>query len=83
MIVVSAETGKVITSPPIGRGCDGAAFDPLYKRAYASNGEGTMTVVEKKDANSFEVLETVPTAPSARTIALDKTSHHIYLPAAE
>lgn len=83
MIVVDAETGKVITSLPIGRGCDGAAFDPLYKRAYASNGEGTMTVVQEKDANSFEVLETVPTARSARTIALDKTSHHIYLPAAE
>jgi len=83
MIVVDAESGKVITSLPIGRGCDGAAFDPLYKRAYASNGEGTMTVVQEKDANSFEVLETVPTARSARTIALDKTSHHIYLPAAE
>jgi len=83
MIVVDAETGKVITSLPIGEGCDGAAFDPLYKRAYASNGEGTMTVVEEKDPDNFEVLETVSTQRSARTIAIDKTTHHIYLPAAE
>jgi len=83
MVVVEAATGKVITSLPIGEGCDGAAFDPFYKRAYASNGEGTLTVVQEKDADNFAILETVSTKPSARTIALDKTTHHIYLPAAE
>jgi hypothetical protein len=53
------------------------------KRAYASNGEGSLTVVQVENANSFRVLETVPTRRGARTIALDKTSHHIYLPTAE
>jgi DNA-binding beta-propeller fold protein YncE len=83
MMVVDAVSGKVITSLPIGEGCDGAAFDPKYKRVYASNGEGTLTVVQIENANSFKVLETVPTQRGARTIALDKTSHHIYLPTAE
>jgi YVTN family beta-propeller protein len=83
MIVLDANSGKVITSLPIGEGCDGAAFDPQYKRAYASNGEGTLTVVQVLDANTFKVIETVPTQRGARTIALDKTSHHIYLPTAE
>jgi YVTN family beta-propeller protein len=83
MVVVDAITGKVITTLPIGEGCDGAVFDPFYKRTYSSNGEGTMTVVQEENANSFKVLETIPTQPSARTIALNKTTHHIYMPAAE
>jgi YVTN family beta-propeller protein len=83
MMVVDAVSGKVITSLPIGEGCDGAAYDPTYKRVYASNGEGTLTVVQIVNENSFKVLETVSTQRGARTIALDKTSHHIYLPTAE
>lgn len=83
MVVIDAGTGKVIATLPIGEGCDGVVFDPFYKRAYASNGEGTMTVVQEENENSFKVIETIPTQQSARTIALDKTTHHIYLPAAE
>jgi YVTN family beta-propeller protein len=83
MMVIDALSGKVITSLPIGDGCDGAAFDPQYMRVYASNGEGTLTVVQVENANSFKVLETVPTQRGARTIALDRNTHHIYLPTAE
>ena len=83
MVVVDAITGKVITTLPIGEGCDGAAFDPMFKRAYASNGEGTMTVVQEGNGNSFKVLETVATQPGARTITLDKSTHHIYLTTAQ
>jgi YVTN family beta-propeller protein len=83
MVVIDALTGKVIMTLPIGEGCDGAAFDPMYKRAYSSNGDGTMTVVQEGTGNSFKVLETVTTQPGARTITLDKTSHHIYMTTAE
>ncbi len=83
MVVVDALTGKVITTLPIGEGCDGAAFDPMYKRAYSSNGDGTMTVVQEGPGNSFKVLENVATQRGARTITLDKTSHHIYMTTAE
>lgn len=83
MVVTDAETGKVITTLPIGSGCDGVAFDPTYKRAYSSNGEGTITVVQEDNANSFRVLETIPSQSGARTIAINKTTHHLYLSAAE
>ena len=83
MVVVDAITGKVITTLPIGEGCDGAAFDPMYKRVYSSNGEGTMTVVQEGNDNTFKVLETVTTQPGARTITIDKTSHHLYMTTAE
>lgn len=83
MVVTDALTGKVITTLPIGDRCDGVAFDPKLKRAYSSNGEGTMTVVQEVDANTFKVLETVQTLPGARTITVDKRTGHLYLTTAE
>lgn len=83
MVVTDALTGKVITTLPIGDRCDGVAFDPAKKLIYSSNGEGTMTVVQEVDANTYKVLETVQTLPGARTIAVDKVTHHLYLPTAE
>jgi len=59
MVVIDAENGKIITTLPIGDRCDGVAFDPEKKRAYSSNGEGSVTVVQEENSNSFKVLETV------------------------
>lgn len=83
MIVLDAIDGHVVTSLPIGDGCDGVKFDPGLKRAYSSNGEGTMTVVQETDKDNFKVLENFKTAPGARTLAVDVRTHHIYLPTAE
>ena len=83
MAVVDAASGKVITTLPIGDGVDGAAFDPGLKRAYSSNGEGTVTVIAEVNPNEFKVLENVPTQPGARTIAVNKKTHHLYLSTAE
>ena len=83
MVVMDAQTGKVVTTLPIGDRCDGVAFDPGKKLAYSSNGEGTITVVKEIDANTFKVLENAKTQLGARTIAVDKATHHLYLPTAE
>ncbi len=83
MVILDAQTGKVIATLPIGERVDGAAFDPEMKRAYSSNGDGTVTVVQEENANSFKVLETIPTQKGARTIAIDKNTHHLYLSTAE
>jgi DNA-binding beta-propeller fold protein YncE len=83
MVVLDALSGKVITTLPIGDGCDGAAFDPELKRAYSSNGEGTMTVVQEINPDQFKVLENVPTLRGARTITVDRKTHHIFMSTAE
>ncbi len=83
MIVSDAIAGKVIATLPIGGRVDGAAFDPQLKRAYSSNGEGTMTVVQEIDANTFKVLANIPTQKGARTIAVDTKTHRLYLPTAD
>ena len=68
---------------PIGKGCDGVAFDPEMKRAYSSNGEGSITVVQEVSSDIFNVLETIKTQRGARTIAINKTTHHLFVPTAE
>jgi YVTN family beta-propeller protein len=82
MVVTDATTGKVVATLPIGDRCDGVAFDPTYKRAYSSNGEGSITVVQEVDADTFKVLETIATQAGARTITVDNKTHHLYLPTA-
>jgi DNA-binding beta-propeller fold protein YncE len=81
MVVIDAETGKVLANPAIGKGTDGAGFDPAGY-ALSTNGDGTMTVVSTKD-DKFGVVQTLPTAARARTCAVDPKSHLIYLPTAE
>jgi len=83
MVILNALSGEVITTLPIGAGSDGAAFDPVLKRAYSSNGEGTLTVVQENSPDKFTVLENVPTLPGARTITVDRKTHHIFMSTAE
>ena len=83
MAVVDADSGKVVATPPIGQGVDANRFDPETNYAFASNGEGTLTVVHEDSPNKFSVVENVPTKRSARTMALDKKTHNIFLSAAD
>jgi DNA-binding beta-propeller fold protein YncE len=82
MTVVDADTGAVIATVPIGQGVDGNGFDSGRQLAFSSNGEGTLTVVRELSPSRFEVAETVPTEPGARTMAIDPQTHDIYLPTA-
>jgi YVTN family beta-propeller protein len=82
MIVLDATNGKILGKFPIG-GCDGVAFDPELKQAYASNGEGTISVIRELSADKFEFVENIPTERGARTIGIDVITHKLYLPTAQ
>ena len=79
MAIVDADNGKVISTLPIGEGVDATAFDPETELAFASCGEGVLTVVHEDSADKFSVAETVPTERGARTMALDPIRHQIFL----
>ena len=83
MAVVDGDSGRVLATVPTGAGTDGAAFDPAAGLAFASNGEGTLTVVREDSPEKFTLVGNVPTKRGARTIALDPATHRIYLPTAE
>jgi hypothetical protein len=81
--VMDADSGKVVATPAIGEGVDANGFDPATQLAFASNGEGTLTVVHEDSPDKYTVVENVPTKKSARTMGLDLKTHNIVLPAAE
>ena len=80
MAVVNTDTGKVVATPAIGEGPDAAGFDPELHLAFSSNGEsGTLSVIREVSADKYQVVQTVQTVASARTMALDLKTHKIYL----
>jgi len=80
MIVMSTGTGKVLADLPIGAGVDATATDG--KQAFASCGDGSLTVVSESDGK-FAVEQVVKTPAGARTMGLDSATQTIYLPTAE
>ena len=83
MAVINADTGKVITTLPIGDHVDATAFDADRKLIFNSNGEGTITVIHQDSADKYSVVATVKTVPKAKTMALDPKTHQLFLSTSE
>ena len=83
MAIVDVNTGKVIATPAIGQGVDATRFDPGTGYAFSSNGDGTLTVIHEDSPTQFSVVENVTTERGARTMALDPTTHQVFLVTAQ
>jgi DNA-binding beta-propeller fold protein YncE len=83
MAVTDITTMKVIATPAVGPGTDGAGFDASTGIAFSSNGgDGTMTLVKLVNGK-YEPVDTIQTARGARTMTIDPVNHRIYSMAAE
>jgi len=78
MAIVDADSGKLLTSLPIGDGVDATKFDPEANLAFASCGDGTMTVIHEDSPGKFSVVQTITTQKGARTMAIDPKTHHAF-----
>jgi DNA-binding beta-propeller fold protein YncE len=83
MAVIDADSGKVVATPAIGEGVDANGFDPGTGFAFASCGEGVLSVAHEDSPDKFTVVENVPTQRGARTMALDPKTHEVFLVTAE
>jgi DNA-binding beta-propeller fold protein YncE len=83
MAVMNADTGKVITTLPIGTRVDAVAFDADNKLIFCSNGDGTISVIRQKGPDEYESVGDIQTQASAKTMALDQKSKRMFLAAAE
>ena len=79
LAVSDYEAGKVVATVPIGTGVDGAGFDPAFGNVFASNADGTLTVIHQDTPDQYHAAETVATPPGSRNMGLDPTNHRIYL----
>lgn len=78
MVMVDITNGKVVGSVPIGRGVDANGFDPGTGFAFASTGDGFVTVAHEDSPNKLTLVENVPTQARARTMTIDTASHTVY-----
>ena len=78
MAIVDADSGKMVASPVIGEGCDATSFDPDRQLAFASAGDGTITVIHEDSADKFSVIQTLKTQKGARTMTVDPKTHELF-----
>ena len=77
--VVNSDTGKVLTTLPIGNGTDGGGFNPATMEAWSSQRDGTLTIIKENSPTDFAVEQTVQTKPGCKTSSLDTKNNQIIL----
>jgi len=83
LAVMDSTSGKVITTLPIGERVDAVAFDPETNLIFASNGDGTVSVIRQKSPNEYELVGSIPTQRGAKTMAYDAKAKRLFLTTAE
>jgi hypothetical protein len=68
---------------PIGIGVDGAGYDAASGDAFASNADGTLTVIHQDSPDKYHVAQTITTPQASRNMGLDPTNHRVYVVSAK
>ena len=83
MAISDYRAGKIVATVPIGTGVDGAGYDPASANAFASNADGTLTIIHQDSPDTYRVAETLKTMPLSRNMGIDPLTHAIYLAGAK
>ena len=83
MAVSDYQAGKIVATAPIGTGVDGAAYDTASSNAFASNADGTLTVIHQDSPDKYSVVQTLQTAVGSRNMGLDPMNHRIFIVSAK
>ena len=83
MAFVDGNSGHIIGTVPIGQGVDANRFDADSGFAFASCGDGTVTVAHEDSPDKFSAVDTINTQRGARTMELDRSNHNLYLVSAD
>ena len=83
MAISDYQAGRVVTTVPIGAGVDGAGYDPASGDAFASNADGSLTVIHQDSPDRYRVVQTVATPQGSRNMGLDPANHRLYVASAK
>jgi len=83
LVVMDADSGKVIQSFPISAGVDATAYDPETSLLFASTREGMIHIFHEDSPDKFSEVETVKTEFGAKTMGLDTKTHNLFLDTAD
>ena len=78
MTVTDADTGKVLSTVPIGGDPDGIAFDPERRTIFVANRDGAWTIVKQDSKDKYTVSETLPISEYAKTVTIDPKTHRAF-----
>jgi hypothetical protein len=81
LIVMSTKDGHILSDMPIGPSVDAVKLEG--GQAFASTAGAQLFVAGERTPGKFEIVQTIKTSDGARTMAVDPSTHRIYLPAAE
>lgn len=79
LAVMDLASGRVVATVAIGRFVDFVGWDPGLHRVYTANSAGSMTVIGQSTQGAYEVLDTVQTRAGGHTLAVDPTTHRVYV----
>ncbi len=83
MAISDYQAGKIVATVPIGAGVDGAGFDPATGDAFASNADGTLTVIHQDSPDQYSVLGKIETPQYSRNMGLDPKNHRVFVVSAK
>ena len=83
MAVSDYQAGKVVATPSIGAGADGAGFDAASGNVFSSNVDGTLTVLHQDSPDQYHVMENVQTPQGSRNMGLDPVNHRVFVVSAK
>jgi DNA-binding beta-propeller fold protein YncE len=83
MVATDYQAGKVVATAPIGNGVDGGGYDPQTANVFASNGDGTLTVIHQDGPDKYAVIQTITTPIGSRSSAFDPMSHRLFVVSAK
>ena len=77
--VFDSDSGREVTTLPIGTGMDGLEYDEDSKRLYITCGDdGQIYVYEQKDPDHYALLGKIPSGPKARSGTLVPEIHRFF-----
>src|SRR5258708_2151964 len=83
MAVSDYQAGKIVATGPIRAGTDGAGYDAASGDAFASNADGTLTVIHQDTPDQYHVVENLKTPVASRNMGLDPTNHRVFVTSAQ
>jgi DNA-binding beta-propeller fold protein YncE len=79
LVMMDADSGKVIQSFPISAGADASVYEPETDLLFVSTREGMVHIFHEDSPDKLSEVETVKTEYGAKTMALDSKTHNLYL----
>src|SRR5947209_2685964 len=83
MAISDYQAGRVVAVVPLGTGVDGSGYDAASGDAFASNVNGTLTVIHQDKPDQYHVAQAIQTPQGSRKMGLDPTSHRLFVASAK